>query len=205
MKVCSWMTANPQTIGPDDTLDLAQRTMSTGHFRRLPVVDAEQKLIGIVTDRDLRAHLGYLGSTKVNAAMAEPVMTVEADAPLEEAADLLLKHKIGGLPVVGNGGQLVGIITETDLLKGMLDGFRGGDRSGSRIDFAFTNPEQTFAEAARVVETEGAVILGLGTLSAPQAGASARTFYLRVLSPDLPQLAEALRAKGYEVLATHAS
>jgi acetoin utilization protein AcuB len=118
MRIVNLMTPNPIVINSDDTLENAKAVMDRGHFRRLPVVDQE-KLVGIVTERDVREHTGYLGSTRVNAAMRTALVTVTPYDTVEEAARLMLGHKIGGLPIV-DGGKLVGIVTTSDLLKAFL-------------------------------------------------------------------------------------
>jgi acetoin utilization protein AcuB len=118
MQIVNLMTPNPIVINSDDTLANAKAVMDRGCFRRLPVVDRE-KLVGIVTERDVREHTGYLGSTRVNAAMRTMLITVSPYDTVEEAARLMLGHKIGGLPIV-DGGKLVGIVTTSDLLKAFL-------------------------------------------------------------------------------------
>jgi CBS domain-containing protein len=120
MLVRAWMTPDPTTIRPQDSLAAAQEKMDKGAFRRLPVVNDRGSLVGIVTDRDMRRHHGYYSSTLVDAAMTEKVLTVRAEDPLGTAANLMLQHKIDGLPVVGDGGALVGIITATDLVRALL-------------------------------------------------------------------------------------
>jgi acetoin utilization protein AcuB len=84
----------------------------------VPVVDAG-RLVGILTERDLHKYAGFLESTRVNAAMRTALVTVTPDNTVEDAARLMLTHKIGGLPVVSSG-KLVGIITTTDLLRAFL-------------------------------------------------------------------------------------
>lgn len=118
MQVSNLMTSDPVTIGPHDTLALAKSIMDAGNFRRLPVVDGG-KLVGIITERDLREHLGYLESTRVTAAMRAELFTMSSLQTVEDAARLMLQHKIGGLPIVDNG-RLVGIVTTSDLLKAFL-------------------------------------------------------------------------------------
>ncbi|HVN64175.1 MAG TPA: CBS domain-containing protein [Candidatus Binataceae bacterium] len=112
------MTSNPITIGPRDTLAMAKTLMDEGGFRRLPVVD-DGTLIGILTERDLREHSGYFDSTLVDAAMRTKLITVKPSDSVDDAARQMLKHKIGGLPVVAEG-RLVGIVTSTDLLRAFL-------------------------------------------------------------------------------------
>jgi len=118
MQIVNLMTSDPVTIGPRDTLSGAKSIMDAGHFRRVPVLD-EGRLVGILTERDLREYTGYLESTRVNAAMRTALVTVTPYNTVEDAARLMLKHKIGGLPIVADG-TLVGIVTTSDLLRAFL-------------------------------------------------------------------------------------
>jgi acetoin utilization protein AcuB len=102
------------------------------NFRRLPVVDESGQLVGIVTDSDLDLFLATAPSPgvvkrqhRVDQVMTSPVITVSPDYPLEEAAELMLKHKIGCVPVV-EGRQLVGIITRDDILAQLVEALGSG-------------------------------------------------------------------------------
>ena len=118
MQIVNLMTSDPVTIGPRDTLSKAKSIMDAGRFRRVPVMD-DGRLVGILTERDLREYNGYLESTRVNAAMRTALVTVTPYNTVENAARLMLKHKIGGLPIVAEG-KLVGIVTTSDLLRAFL-------------------------------------------------------------------------------------
>ena len=98
--------------------------MRRGRFRRLPVLDDGGALIGILSERLLHEHVGYLPTTRVTAAMVENPITIGPEESIERAAEILLEHKIGGLPVVSEGA-LLGSITESDLLAGFLRQARG--------------------------------------------------------------------------------
>ncbi len=132
MRVADIMTPNPVTVTPKNAIRTAINLMREGGFRRLPVVD-RGKVVGIITDRDLRraANSPYvvrekwydnfvLDHIEVGAVMTSDPITVSPDTNLAEATRLMREHKIGGLPVVKDG-QLVGIITETDLLDFLLE------------------------------------------------------------------------------------
>lgn len=119
MEMIHIMTRHPETIHPDDTLAKAKEMMDAAGFRRLPVVKDGQ-LVGMLTERNLREHSGYLESTKVNIAMSTPVVSVGPNSTVQEATRLMLRHKVGGLPVV-DGGKLVGIVTTIDMLSAFLD------------------------------------------------------------------------------------
>lgn len=113
MLVREYMTKNPITVDPRDSLAHADITMKAGGFRRLPVVK-KGKLIGILSEYDLRCYLEFLCTILVGAVMTPNPTTVESSATLEHAAGLLKKYEIGALPVVDRG-TLVGIITAKDM------------------------------------------------------------------------------------------
>ena len=85
----------------------------------LPVLE-DGRLVGILTERDLHEYIGYMESTRVNAAMRTALVTVTPHNTVEDAARLMLKYKVGGLPIVAEG-KLVGIVTTSDLLKAFLN------------------------------------------------------------------------------------
>lgn len=194
MRVRDWMSPGPRTIGPNDRLQDAHDRMQQGGFRRLPVVDTAGRLLGIVTDRDLREHHGHLVDTRVTGAMVEDPVTVGPDDAIESVADLLLRRKIGGVPVVEADGRLVGILTETDLVRGLL-GRAPDPEATSRIDVHFTAPTQTLSEAIGLVEDEGGTVLGVR--SGDVAGT--RTFRLHLADPDPARFADTLREHGFAV------
>ena len=131
MKVVDVMTKNPLTVSPSDTIGQADEMMFENRFRQLPVIEGNQ-LVGIVTDRDIRSFLiGPLLSspedretafnTKVREIMTSGPMTLSPEDDLEEAVQLLIDEKIGGVPVVDETEGLVGIVTYVDLLRYLLN------------------------------------------------------------------------------------
>lgn len=125
------MTRNPTTISSTDSIRVAVNRMQEKKCRRLPVVD-NGKLVGIVSDRDLRRATNsplvlrerwyddfMLDHIPVRACMTENPMTVTPQTSLVEAAKIIRERKFGGLPVL-DGDKLVGIITETDLLNYLI-------------------------------------------------------------------------------------
>ena len=129
VKVKEKMTRNPVTVTPEDPLKDAVGKMEHGHFRHLPVVDQEGKLIGMLSDRDIRLIRPSLAFVDKEDAMAQlwslgvqqtavfdPV-SVRPETTLKEAAELMLRWHVGGLPVADDQSRLVGIVTYTDLLR----------------------------------------------------------------------------------------
>ena len=126
------MTLAPVTVQPSDGIKDALAKMKKGGFRHLPVVDAEGKLVGMLSDRDIRLirpSLAFvkdeeaalqLWSASVRQAMVFNPVTIEPEASIEAAAELMLHWEVGALPVVKDRDVLVGIITYTDLLRELI-------------------------------------------------------------------------------------
>ena len=119
METAKRMTSKLITVGPHDSLAEAKALMNSGNFRHLPVLE-DGRLIGILSDRDMRLHSGYLDSTRVDAAMTSDPVTITPTTTVEEAARLMLQLKISAVPVV-NDGKPVGILSTSDILKAFLD------------------------------------------------------------------------------------
>ncbi len=128
MKVSDLMIRDLVTIGPKELLREAFRKMNAQHIRHLPVVD-EGRLVGMITDRDVRLHATSFaeirGEEKLYTISADadvrdimtrdPIVTFP-DTDLREVIDLFLEEKVGAIPVVTDANELVGIIGYTDLL-----------------------------------------------------------------------------------------
>ena len=131
MKVVDVMTKDPLTIGPSETVGEAEELMTENGIRQLPVVK-NSDLIGIITDRDVRSFLA--GSsvsppnereqalrTQVSDLMTSNPLTLAPDDELQDAVELLVEQKIGGVPVVDPAEGLVGIVTYVDVLRCFLN------------------------------------------------------------------------------------
>ncbi len=129
MQVRDLMSSEVVTLGRDETLDIADRIMSLGRIRHMPVVDADGRLCGVVSQRDLfrgalAAALGLpkatqarlLGALLVREVMNAQPITTTPETPITEAAEVMLRRKVGCLPVL-DGESLVGILTEADFVR----------------------------------------------------------------------------------------
>jgi len=131
LKVVDVMTENPLTVTASETIGQADELMTGNKIRQLPVVK-NKELIGIVTDRDVRSFLSAslvaspeqwerLRNTKVREIMTTEPITLSPDDDLEEAVELLIEEKVGGIPVVDEAEGLVGIVTYVDVLRCFLN------------------------------------------------------------------------------------
>jgi len=137
-QVKQWMTPNPVTIDTDNTLSAAYHLMRLNKVRRLPVIGHSGKLAGIITWGDIREarpkgslaeqsgsewESHFLAATlDVREIMTPDPVTVTPDASVRLAASLMLERKVGGLPVVVDG-EVVGMITESDLFRFLMENF----------------------------------------------------------------------------------
>lgn len=134
-QVKNWMTSNPLTITQDENLPSAHRLMVANEIRRLPVVDDDNRLIGIVTLGDLREatpseatslniyEINYLlTNLNISGIMTKNPISISPEESLYFAAKSMLENKIGGLPALVNG-KVVGIITESDIFRAVMEIF----------------------------------------------------------------------------------
>jgi CBS domain-containing protein len=131
MKVVDIMTRDPLTVTPMETIGQADELMNTNNIRQIPVVEATE-LVGIITDRDVRSFLSgsLLESpearekalnSKISDIMTTEPITVSPEDDLEEAVEVLIEEKFGGIPVVDKSAGLVGILTYVDVLRCFLN------------------------------------------------------------------------------------
>ena len=204
------MTHNPVTVTHDTSVPDALRLMREKKVRRLPVLDSHDRLVGIVSDKDLlyaspspATTLSMweipelLGRLKVEKVMTRNVITVGEETPLEEAARIMADSKIGGLPVM-RGEKLVGIITETDLFKSLLE-LLGGRRSGVRVSVVAPTAKGTLAKVTEAIFQAGGDIWGLGLSEIhDETGRWEMMFKVQQVTPE--KLVEALRPVVIEIL-----
>ena len=128
--VQEWMSTDVITISSDTSLPEAHQIMTAEEIRRLPVVDKDGKLVGIITIGDIRSanpssatslsvwEMNYLLSNlKIEKIMTRNPRTIRVDATIGEAARTMLEYRVSGLPVVDDDHQVVGIITESDIFS----------------------------------------------------------------------------------------
>lgn len=198
MKIHALMVSNPITISAHATISEAIELMKINSIRHLPVVSEENLLEGFLTLADLKQGLipSMLGDLNLRDLMITEPITVRPDDDVEIAAQLIYKHKIGGMPVVDNG-QLVGIITATDILRTFID-MMGILTSTSRIDVVVGDKPGGLKEALQIINDKGADIINVG-MTANQTGQ--RAYYFRLAACKTANIKKALEKQGFEVLA----
>jgi acetoin utilization protein AcuB len=150
MFVKLWMRTEVITVQPEDTISAACSLMEKHHIRRIPVIDPERRLLGIISKEDIKKALpsvvdaslddttrALANQVKVSAFMTRTPITVQPTDTLEKIATLMLKNKIGGIPVIEND-LLAGIITESDIFRAFVQ-ILGGDNKDIRIELCLSH------------------------------------------------------------------
>ena len=132
MMIRELMTGGLITVRPETSVQQARDLLAKERIRHLPVTGPGGVLAGIVTDRDIRLNLPsratslsaqeishLLSRLTVGEIMTRSVVTIGPDRPAREGAQLMLDHKVGALPVLDDG-HLIGIITETDIVRAFV-------------------------------------------------------------------------------------
>lgn len=170
MLIRDWMTKDPVTVPGELSMLKATRLMKEKNIRRLPVVDENDRLIGIVTDRDLRTaqpskatsldmhELYYLLSEiKIKDIMTKDPLAIPVNDTLERAAWLMAEKRIGGVPVIDENRLVVGVLTESDLFR-MLVQMTGVRRGGVQMGFLLQNRPGALMEVLQELRTNGASV-----------------------------------------------
>ena len=209
MLVRERMSRNPNTISADAPMEEALKRMRENSFRHLPVVDKSGKLVGIVSETDLlyasptsAASLSIyemqylLSRLTVGQVMTKDVITVTEDTPVEDAARIMTDHKIGGLPVLRDG-EIIGIITETDLFKLFME-LLGARKKGVRLTMLVADVKGTLSKITAAIAQQGGNIVSLGTF----LGEDPTNLTLTIKVNDVPQdtLVNALKPFIVELL-----
>jgi acetoin utilization protein AcuB len=181
MLVKDYMTRHPIMIEPNRRVVEAQRLMGENNIRHLPVVADGKRLLGLVTRQRLAIRPDQLGSMDVweltrylqdltvgkIMIAGKDLCTIAPDATIEEAGDLMIAHKISGVPVVEEGNIVVGIITETDLLV-ELRNLLGAIDPGWRVVVRVPDRDGEFRKLIRVISNNGWGIMALGSVRSPK-------------------------------------
>ena len=208
MFVADYMTQNPVTIAPDAGIDEAAKILDKGHFRRLPVVE-HGKLVGFFTNRDLlRASPSaattldrfemrtLLAKIKVADVMQKNVITVTDTMTIEEAALVMSREKIGGVPVLSSAQKLVGIISSTDIFRAFI-AVMGLDSGKTRLTIDVADRKGVLRDIATILADLDISIDSMVTLPQPSG-----TYHIIIRADidDVDAVKDRLGAKGFTVI-----
>jgi len=207
-----WMTKEVITVPPDMPILEAHDVMKQNLVRRLPVVK-DGELVGLITQGDIQEagpsgattlsiwELNYLlARITVREVMthAEDLITVSPDETIEQAATLMRKHKVGGLPVL-DGDKLVGIITESDIFDVLIKAM-GVERGGTRLTLELENRPGALLEALEVIRAREANVLSVITCEECRSAQDRDVIVIRIDHYDWRPIVKELKDRGIKVL-----
>jgi acetoin utilization protein AcuB len=212
MYVKTIMKKDPVTISPEASFYEARTLIRDKGIRHLPVVDKKRHIVGILTDRDIRAaapsdattlsvhELHYvLGKLQVAAFMtpADRLVTVTPDTTFEKAVQLMHDYKIGCLPVL-EGRELIGIVTETDVLETFVD-VMGLKVEGTRLTLALQDEPGKVHDVLEVIKKYNINLISIYTSSHKVEGK--RIVVIRIGTQEYENVVNDIERLGYKVLA----
>lgn len=210
MLVRDAMTSDPVTVLETTTLPEITRLFEEKHIRRVPVVNASGRLVGIVSDHDVMSTMPSPATTlsrwemntlleKLPAKdfMTSPVFVVSPSCPIEETARFLLEKKIGALPVL-DGDKLVGIVTESDIFQMFVAMLSGGEKPGLRFVLRVEEGRGVLATLGSIINDNGGSIISIATLD--EGDGVHKKLMVKEEGANAQAVRTALEAADFEVL-----
>ena len=200
MLVKNWMSKTVITIDTEDSIQDAMKLLKTHKIRMLPVIK-KGKLVGVITDRDIKRasasdattlsvhELNYiLSKIKVKDVVSNRLITVPYDYTIEETAEVLLNNKISGLPVVDHDGKIVGTITQSDIFREVISS-AGVGRKGIQFAVQLKNKPGSIKEVADIIRGYNGRIASILS-SYERAPEDYHNVYIRTYDIDRSRLTE---------------
>ncbi len=195
MLVKDFMTPNPVTVAPEKSAEETLELMKNLNFRQCPVVE-DGKLVGIVTDRDLRTSLAGGSGAAVGDIMAKDPVTILDYASVEGAAEIIRRGKFNALPVVTNKGELVGILSVTDLLDALLK-MLGFHEKPQRLEVQMPDGIGLF-DVLHIIQSNSEKVLSFS--AAPE---NRKLYYFWVVKCNFGEVEKALRQLDTRISTIH--
>ena len=212
MFVARTMKKKIVTAPPSASLYEAQRLMREHNIRQIPVVSEDGTLLGIVSDRDIRAAVlpaglvpgftagkaeKFMKNTLVERMMTRKVVTAMLTDTLEDAIVLLHDYRVNALPVVDAAGKVAGIITRTDVLEAFIDALGVGEVS-SRLEVVVPDRPGTLAQLAAIIGSFNVNITSV--LSTRHVEGGKRANFFRIATLNVGPIRKAIEEAGFEIL-----
>ncbi|MFW2366715.1 MAG: CBS domain-containing protein [Desulforhopalus sp.] len=205
------MTSNPITISADLFLPHARRMLNEYQIRHLPVVDRDRRLVGIVTDRDLRSaypssviskgekvlSFEQVEKTTVADIMTTSCSTLHPDATIDDALIIFDRDKVGGIPVVSEDDVVLGIFSLLDLTAAYRKLFGVSEEGSILIGVEDDGRDNILSELVTLLDNKNIPLTRLIRLADKQ---DATKLYLRINSPRPLEVVKLLKSKGFIML-----
>jgi len=196
------------TITPDEPIRMAQTLMRDNRIHRLPVVYETGRLMGLLTEARLRQAIASRGSAatadkmpqslsaiRVRDVMITDVITISPNAHVDRAAKMGRKHGVGVLPVVDESGQVIGIITASDLVK-LLEDIMRPAKNGGTLYFTGESDQQKLPEIINLLNAHQARIITV--MKVPPPRSSREQLSIHITADDMAAVVNTLIKHGYD-------
>jgi len=207
MLVANWMTKDVITITPDRSMMKVSKVMKDKDISRVPVVDEDGKILGIVSDRDIKdaspskattldMHELYylLSEIKIKDIMTKKPVTIRENETVEKAAVLMLEGNFGGLPVLDEQGVVVGIITDTDIFKVLVE-ISGVYEGGAQVCLQISTEPGSLGPVLDFIKDSGARIMSVMTRNVSETEGM-KDVYIRIRDMEKPEFKRLQAALG---------
>lgn len=211
MYVRYYMTASPITVNPEMRIDEAKALLERHHFRHLPVVDGEGRLLGMVTDRDIRSAfpstmltaeehqqiLHRVQQIPVGDIMSANNMVLTTTSTLDDALLLFERKSVGALPVLDEGGRVAGIMSFNDLLKAWRSLFGLGEKGSVLLAIEVSAEPRSLSKLVQVLEELNVPFTRL--IRTDGSGREPAMIYLRINTYNIRAVHKAVEKAGFTV------
>ena len=211
MYVRYYMTVSPITVNPEMRIDEAKALLERHHFRHLPVVDGEGRLLGMVTDRDIRSAfpstmlsaeerqqiLNRVRQTPVGDIMSAKNMVLTTTSTLDDALLLFERKSVGALPVLDEGGRVAGIMSFNDLLKAWRSLFGLGEKGSVLLAIEVSAEPRSLSKLVQVLEELNVPFTRL--VRTDGSGREPAMIYLRINTYNIRAVHKAVEKAGFTV------
>nr|MBF0221729.1 CBS domain-containing protein [Desulfobulbaceae bacterium] len=212
MYVTNYMTTPAVTVLPDALMSRVRSLVKENHFRHIPIVDANNVLLGMITDRDIRSaypstavhddnyarELEKIDNTKVKEVMSRDVVALNEFSTLDDALILLDAKKVGAMPVLNSDGTVIGIFSIRDLLQAYRRIFGLGERGGALVAVKPDGKPRPLTRISHILE-EHKIHFSRLVRSKGKGNSDPETIYVRVNTMNIRAVHVALEEAGFTI------
>jgi acetoin utilization protein AcuB len=213
MYVSRYMTPNPITVRPDILIPEARQLLRSHHFRHLPVTGADGRLVGMVTDRDIRSaypstilsdaegkkELERVAKTPVSRIMSPDPVSLYPHSTLDDALVILQKQNVGALPVVDEERVVAGVFSIRDLMRAYSELFGLGERGSRLVAIEDDGGAALLERIVKVLEAGEIPFTRLVKASESPDGKSQGAVFVRVQTCNMTKIRNAFEAAGLKL------
>ena len=214
MYILRHMTPAPLTVEPDILISEAREILRSNRFRHLPVIDKDWRLVGMVTDRDIRSaypssvlsgeelrhELEQVSKTPVSEIMSTDLVNLLPHSTIDDALLLLEKKRVGAIPVLDEKGVIVGIFSVRDLMRAYSRIFGLAEKGSSLITIKDDGEPNVLARIVKILEQKGIPLTRLSRTKLTEDEKSPGIVYIRVQTYNISAVYSVLVSAGFELV-----